>query len=277
MNLLVSRTLVSSTLSLSMALVTGMAGAGSPDILGIRAGMSAADAYSAVKATDATHRVAVQQISIPELLGDKLAVFKMQPETQDTSNVFYVNLTLPPNPQAVWQVYHQLGQLHVTRQQALDSLLNKYGAKFRTRSPFTATSSVGTFRWIYDEQGNLSDMPMSQENTCTQTNAVMDTLGSTAAGGVQPGEGVFRFGQDVQLRRISPVYDPATLPQCQHLVWIDAQIQGNDLTWTITVTITDYDLQHRSGIALYGFLNDLATKQQNKEINQAEHTAIPKL
>ena len=137
---------------------------------------------------------------------------------------------------------------------------------------------MGTFRWIYDEQGNLSDMPLSQENTCTQTNAVMDTLGSTAAGGVQSGAGVLRSAQpDVQLRRISPVYDPATLPQCQHLVWIDAQIQGNDLTWTITITITDYDLQHRSGMALFGFLNTLATKQQNQEINQAKHTAVPKL
>jgi hypothetical protein len=60
-------------------------------------------------------------------------------------------------------------------------------------------------------------------------------------------------------------------------VWIDAQIQGNDLTWTITVTITDYDLRHCSGIALFGFLNGLATKQQNQEINQARHTAVPKL
>lgn len=273
MNLLVSRTLVSSALCFSMALVTGVASAGSPDILGVRMGMSAADAYNAVKAADVTHRVAVGQIAIPELLGDKTAVFKMQPDTQDTANVFYVNLTLPPNPQVVWQVYHQLGQLHVTRQQALDSLLNKYGAKYRSRVPFTATSSVGTFRWIYDEQGNLSDMPFSQEAKCLQTNGLMDPLG-VAGGGV----GVMRASPPaVQLRQIPPIFDPATLPECQHLVWIEATIQGNDLTWTITITVTDWDLEHRNAIALDNFFNALATKQQNREINQAQHTAVPKL
>jgi hypothetical protein len=120
-------------------------------------------------------------------------------------------------------------------------------------------------------------MPFSQEAICTQTNGVMDTLGVPAVGPVS-GDNVYRSAQaDVQLRRISPAFDPATLPQCQHLVWVEAQLQGVDLTWTITVTITDYDLQHRAGVALYQFFNGLATKQQNENVNQAEHTAVPKL
>ena len=261
---------------LSATLLTGIAGAAPPDVLGITMGMSAADAYIAVKAVDAGHRVSTGQFRIPELLGDKLAVYSFAPDTKDPSNNFYVNLTLPPSPQRVWQVYHQLGQLHVTQQQALASLTNKFGAKYRSRLPFTPTSSVGTFRWIYDEQGNLSDMPFSQEATCQQTNGVMNPLGAPVAGG--PVAGILGSAQpDLQLRQVPHPYDPATYPQCQHLVWVEATIQGIGLTWTITVVITDYDLEHRSSIALIGFFNDLATKQQNKELNQAEHTAVPKI
>jgi hypothetical protein len=274
MNLLVSRALVSSGFGLFTVLLTGVAAAGSPDILGVTMGMPVADAYNAVKAADATHRVGVSQITIPELLGDKPAVYRLAPDTRDPSNTFYVNTTLPPNPQVVWQVYHQLAQLHVTQEQALASLTNKYGAKYRSRLPFTPTSSVGTFRWIYDEQGNLSDMPFSQEAKCLQTNGVMDPLG--VLGNYQPG--VIRSAQpDVQLRQIPPIYDPATLPQCQHLVWVEATIQGNGLVWTITITITDWDIEHRYAIALDNYFNGLATKRQNQEINQAEHTAVPKL
>jgi hypothetical protein len=67
------------------------------------------------------------------------------------------------------------------------------------------------------------------------------------------------------------------LPQCQHLVWVEATIQGNALLWTITVTITDWDLEHRYAIALDNFFNAIATKRQNQELDQAQHTAVPKL
>ena len=276
MNYPVPRRLIIGALLITGVAVSGSARAAPPDVLGVTMGMSAADAYNAVKAADLTHRVTVGQFRIPELLGDKLAVYSFAPDTKDPSNNFYVNLTLPPSPQRVWQVYHQLGQLHVTQQQALASLTNKFGAKYRSRLPFTPTSSVGTFRWIYDEQGNLSDMPFSQEATCQQTNGVMNPLGAPVAGG--PVAGILGSAQpDLQLRQVPHPYDPATYPQCQHLVWVEATIQGIGLTWTITVVITDYDLEHRSSIALITFFNDLATKQQNKEINQAEHTAVPKI
>ena len=202
MNPIVSRMLVSSGLCLSMTFLTAVAVAGSPDILGVTMGMPVADAYNAVKAADATHRVGAAQVAIPEMLGDKAAVYKLMPDTRDVSNVFYVNVTLPPNPQVVWQVYHQLGQLHVTQAQALASLTDKYGAKYRSRVPFTPTSSVGTFRWIYDEQGRLSDMPFSQEAKCEHIQGLMDPLGVMGNG--QPG--VMRSAQsDVQLDRKSVV------------------------------------------------------------------------
>jgi hypothetical protein len=257
--------------------VPGVASAGVPDALGVTTGMPAGDAYNAIKAVDVTHRVAVQQISIPELLGDRAAVYKMGPDTSDPQNVFYANLTLPPNPQVVWQVYHYVGQLHVTQEQALASLTNKFGAKYRSRTPITPTSGSGTLRWIYDEQGKLSDMPFSQEAKCTPTTAPMNPLEARYNGAATPGPAMRSSQPDVQVRRIPPVYDPVTLPECQHLVWVDATIQGSGLIWSIAVTISDYDLEHRNAIPLINFLNAIATKQQNRELEKAEQTAVPKL
>jgi len=254
-----------------------IARAGAPDVLGVTVGMAPGDAYNAVRAVDVNHRVALQQIAIPELLGDKTAVYKMGPDTGDTQNAFYVNLTLPPNPQVVWQVYHYVGQLHVTQEQALASLTSKFGAKYRSRMPITPTMGSGTLRWIYDEKGNLSDMPFSQEAKCMPTAVPMNPLEARYNGAVTPGPAMRSNQPDVQVRRIPPVYNPDTLPECQHLVWVDATIQGNGLLWGISVTISDYDLEHRNAIPLVNFLNGLATKQQNKELDQAQHTAVPKL
>jgi hypothetical protein len=275
MNLSVLRYLSRGGLLPAVVLAAGVASAAPPNVLGVSTGMSASDTYNAVKAADVQHRVALEQMAIPQLLGEKTAVYKMGPDTADPLNVFYVNLTLPPSPQVVWQVYHQLGQLHVTQEQALASLTNKYGAKYRSRLPVSPTG--GTLHWIYDEQGNLSDMPFSQEAKCLQTNGLMNPFGAQSAGAVAPGTRV-RFTQPTgQVRQIPPVFNPATLPECQHLVWVEATVQGIGLTWTITVTITDWDLEHRSSIASINFLNALATKQQKKELDQAEHTAVPTL
>ena len=277
MNLISPRNVAVAAFLLATTSLPGIASAGSADVLGVTMGMSAADAYNAVKAVDVQHRVALEQMLIPVLLGDKPVVYKMGPDTADPQNAFYVNLTLPPSPQVVWQAYHFVGQLHVTQEQALASLTNKYGAKYRTRTPITPTMGSGTLRWIYDEQGRLSDMPFSQEAKCLQTNGLMDPFGAQTAGAVAPGIRV-RFTQDNgQIRRIPPVFDPATLPECQHLVWVEAAISGNGLLWNIAVTITDWDLEHRSSIASINFLNGLAAKEQSQQLDKAEHTAVPKL
>ena len=275
MNRISPRDFANAALVVTVMSCSGIASAGSPDVLGVTMGMSAGDAYNAVKAVDVQHRVALEQIAIPVLLADKTAVYKMGPDTADPQNVFYVNLTLPPNPQVVWQVYHFLGQLHVTQEQALASLTSKFGAKYRSRLPVSPTG--GTLHWIYDEQGNLSDMPFSQEAKCLQTNGLMNPFGAQTAGAVAPGPRVNFTQPNGQIRQIPPVFNPATLPECQHLVWVEATIQGIGLIWSITVTITDYDLEHRSAIASINVLNALATKQQNKELNPAEHTAVPSL
>ena len=277
MNHLLPCKAAAAALLLAVTSYAGIARAGAPDVLGVTTGMSPGDAYNAVKAADVTHRVALQQIAIPELLGDKAAVFKMGPDTLDPINVFYVNLTLPPNPQVVWQVYHFVGQLHVTQEQALASLTNKFGARYRTRTPITPTMGSGTLRWIYDEQGNLSDMPFSREAKCTQTITPWNPLQAQYNGPATPGPPMRSTLPDVQIRQIPAVFNPDTLPECQHLVWVDAAISGNGLLWNIGITISNYDLEHRNAIPLVNFLNGLAMKEQNKELDQARHTAVPKL
>lgn len=240
------------------------------EVLGIYIGMSPADAYNAVKAADLGHRVTVGQVRIPELLGDKTAVYMMSFDTVDANDMMYVDITLPPNAQQVWEVHHTLGNLHVTHEQAVASLLNKYGAKYRSRAP-------DTFLWIFDEQGNLLDLPNSDAGTCqSQTMAAMNPLG-TQLNGVANATVVSSRSPDIQFREVPHLWDPATFPQCQHLVWVAASIGGSGLNWAISVTISDYGLEHRSSTALINFFNGLANKEQKKEINKAEHNEVPKI
>ena len=269
MNHSVSQSLRSCALALSCAFAAGVVPAAQPDALGITIGMSAADAYNALKVADAGHRVKVDQMRIPELLGGKAAVYLMSPDTQTSNDNAWVNITLPPNPQQVWEVHHQIGDIHVTREQAEASLLSKYGANPRSRS-------AGVYLWFYDEQGNLLNLSQSDFSNCSQTIGPLDVLGA-AVNGSASGTTRSSTQSDVQMRQVPHLWDPSTFPQCQHVVWVQATLVGSGLIWQITVTISDYGLQHRSSAALIAFLNNLATQQQNKEINQAERTAVPKL
>jgi hypothetical protein len=86
--------------------------------------MSPGDAYNAIRAFDSVHRVRIGQVAIPQLLGAKPAVYAMAPETENSIvDDLYVNLTLPPNPQQVWQIHRTLNGIPNTLEQITASLL----------------------------------------------------------------------------------------------------------------------------------------------------------
>jgi hypothetical protein len=111
---------------LALGLGAGAASAAAPDIVGIQAGMSPGDAYNAIRAFDTAHRVKMGQVAIPQLLGAKPAVYAMAPETENSiKDDLYVNLTLPPNPQQVWQIHRAISGIPNTLEQIVASLLQR--------------------------------------------------------------------------------------------------------------------------------------------------------
>src|ERR1700681_1688986 len=102
-------------------------GSALPDILGIRTGMTAQQAYDLLKGIDPGHTVVVEQWTIPQLYADKPIIFSMNPATTGADNQIMVSITLPPNPQVVWRVHRSIGRFTSTKPNVLKTLFDKYG------------------------------------------------------------------------------------------------------------------------------------------------------
>src|SRR5271169_3859478 len=129
-----------------------------PDILGIRVGITAQEAYTLLQNIDPAHRVTVGQVPIPALLSDKAAVYAMAPESLNTGGdgTITISISLPPNPQQVFQVHRVLVQsIHTTADQIIASLRQKYGPE-SYQNPGSTPTNPNMF-WLFDKQGNLAN------------------------------------------------------------------------------------------------------------------------
>src|ERR1700736_2782284 len=124
-----------------------------PDILGVRTGIPAKQAYDLLKAIDPGHTVGLEQWTIPHLYSDKRIVFSMNPATTDPDNQIIVSITLPQNPQVVWQVHRSIGRFTSTKPNVLNSLFQKYGTPWNPNPGQPVNSDVGDLYWFFDEQG----------------------------------------------------------------------------------------------------------------------------
>jgi hypothetical protein len=259
--------LAKSSLVAWLGLVATLATAAPPDILGIRAGMSPGEAYQAVQAFDPTHRVVVDQVAIPQLLGDKPAAFLLGPENVDANkDMLVVSLTLPPSPQKVWQVRRQITGITSTKDRLVASLFEKYGTN-------VASQLYGNYSWVFTEQGQPANLSPQDFKACQYVAAPATELDLPNLG---PRNEVIT-GKPPLLHGIPPVLDPAKSPQCQGLVWVNASITGETPNLALNLQISDFTLQNRSTFALMDFFNGIAAKEQQKSTESAEHAALPKL
>ena len=256
----------------ALAAVLGLHAAGtaaaSPDILGIRAGMSPGEAYQAVQAFDPTHRVLVYQVAIPQLLGAKTAAFQFGPENVDVNkDLLIVNLTMPPNAQQVWQVRRTISGINSTRDRVIATVLEKYGAN-------PASQLMGNYSWAFNEQGQPLNLSPQDVKTCQHVAVPVTVIDLPLQG--PPRSEVVTAGVPV-MQNIPTALDPAKSPQCQGLVWVNAVITGEPPNVSLAVQISDFSLQNRTSYALMSFFNGAAAKQQQKATEAAEHSALPKL
>jgi hypothetical protein len=255
-------------------LPTSAASSKLPDILGIYTGMSAQDAYALIMAHDSLKRVKVGQVAIPELLGDKPAIYAMAPDTLDDQDELYTNLTFPPNAQQVWEVHRVLSGIPTTKEQIIASLRQKYGPENKI------SANADSLLWIYDERGGLSTLSPADLNTCSQTLGSVILL-NVPITGPDPGISVLH-GSATILTTIPPFWDPVKFPQCQSQIWVRAIIVGRTVAgihpnYELDILISDYALQRRSAFVLNDFYKNLADKQQQQDLNKAKQQPLPKL
>jgi hypothetical protein len=133
-----------------------------PDFVGIHLGMPLDQAKAAMeKAYPAG--IDVLQISYGPGGGSLKAVYMLRTKNTDGGRLggtMEVDLTLPPNPQVVWQVLRSAPQPSVNRSVFLPTLRQKYGKEslaidYSTRGPTTNDNTMQEMYWVMDEQGRL--------------------------------------------------------------------------------------------------------------------------
>jgi hypothetical protein len=258
-------------------------GAGGPDILGVRTGMSPEQVYAALKNIDVTHRVTVAQAAIPALLGDKTAVYAMAPESRNAGGeeTMSVWISLPPNAQQVWSVQRQFNNsIHTTLEQIVDSLRQKYGPEtFARMNP----NSPDMF-WIYDEKGRLADPTIGKHIQKDCANYGLQSISINGLPG-PPASLVLGATQSAPFAVQGPiqmgVYDPTQHLDCQGWIQIHAYASGGFLDHgvfndSLFVSITDFGIQKRAIYALNQVLTGAADKQLQQDLNKAKQQAVPK-
>lgn len=118
-----------------------------PDIVGIRPGISAQEAYNLLKARNASIKIGVGQSQVPGL-GDKPIVNVISAEVLDARapEIITLWLTLPPARQVVYAIGRRLQyppDKPLLRENVINSLRQKYGQE---------ASFAQQLIWVYDRQ-----------------------------------------------------------------------------------------------------------------------------
>jgi hypothetical protein len=161
--------------------------AGPPDILGVQLGMPARDAHAKLQAQLPKNKIAVDSTNLPTIDKPVIVSFGSTPSEQLMMGMegdqVRVNVTLPPNKQAVWRIdrQHYFPDKGIPKTTLLASLREKYGKETLTNvqqgKPATDDNHILNLLWLFDEQGRPAPLPSSPGLTNTLTLASCISLG----------------------------------------------------------------------------------------------------
>ena len=144
-----------------------------PDILGVQLGMPARDAHAKLQAQIPKNKIQVMSDNLPTIDKPVIKSFSSAPAGaimmgQEGDQVS-VDVTLPPNKQAVWRVIrqHDFANKGIPKTTLLASLREKYGKETLTNvnqnKPPTDDSQIQNLLWLFDEQGRPAPLPFKPQ------------------------------------------------------------------------------------------------------------------
>ena len=233
-----------------------------PDIIGIRPGMSAQEAYNALKARHAGIKIGVGQFQL-QRLGDKPIVTQIAAQVVDAAapETITVWLTTPPGKQVVFAVGRVLEydpNSPLLRNKVVESLRQKYGPE--------TDNGTNQVYWAFDEQGKRPDASRMKQMNCMN---------------IAHGSVLVAPPQGSTYNAATPVmYSPEAATPCDSFIKVNAQLDGTgglDQTYVrrITVTIRDLALERRSQEAYQAYLASLANNKSKEELEKAKQRAAP--
>jgi hypothetical protein len=231
-----------------------------PDIIGIRPGMPAQEAYSILKLHYPRAQTGIGQYtdngekSIPVLI----AVYDNAKYPSETVTVW---LTTPPNKQVVVAVGRTMlydGHEPLLRANVLENLRQKYGHEMDS-------TTVVTY-WAFDEQGNRAEALAKSGNCLVHNELVLNPQAP------QPGVATFNA--------MSPLLLPVGRENpCNSLVGVTVRMGGpnNDTNYVsdVSVVISDLALARRSQLAYQAFLKNRDAAKGQDELNKASQRKVP--
>lgn len=120
---------------------------GLPDVAGIRPGMSAQEAYEALKARSNGAKVGIAQTMLPGVSQPVVVLMSLAVLDSSPAETITVMLTYPPEKQVVWGIRRRLlfqpGK-EPTKAAVMKNIREKYGPEI---------NAGGIALWDYDEQG----------------------------------------------------------------------------------------------------------------------------
>ena len=143
--------------------------AGLPDILGIQLGMPAREAHAKLQSQLPKNKIEVQSTNLPTIDKPIITSFVANPAEQISmgmeGDMVSVDVTLPPNKQAVWRVgrRHLFPGKGIPKTTLLASLREKYGketfSNVQQGKRAADDSKIQSLLWLFDEQGRPAALP----------------------------------------------------------------------------------------------------------------------
>lgn len=167
MNLVLS--LLNAHAAILITLAGHAAAEGLPDILRIQLGMPAREAHAKLQGQFPKNNLQVMSTNLPTIEKPVISSFQSLPKQTimmgDEADKVTVDVTLPPNKQAVWLVgrEHFSPDKGIPRKTLLASLREKYGKESRAMAQSgkatTDENQITGLLWLMDEQGRPSTLP----------------------------------------------------------------------------------------------------------------------
>jgi len=175
----------------------------------------------------------------------------------------------PPNKQGAVSIERSLSfqqGKQPTVDTLKDALVQKYGANV------FVVAAPGTLGWIYDEQGQ-SLMPANGKALAR----CAGNISTGAIGGPSPANSALEYGiTGTQTLKLADVTQMMRDP-CRVGVYVLADLNAaGGIVRSLDLKITENSESTRDAIAEQQYLDRVATGQQQQQLDNAQHQAVPK-
>lgn len=260
-----------------IALASYAAAEGLPDVLGIQLGMPAREAHAKLQGQFPKNNLQVMSTNLPTIEKPVIASFQSLPKHAlamgDEGDHVTVDVTLPPNKQAVWRVsrQHSFSDKGIPKKTLLASLREKYGKESRAiasngKEATTDESPIVGLLWLMDEQGR----PATRPPLVGMTDPVSSCQASAEGNGAMLVE--------------SPT--PTTFASADYK-WclsnytaVNAVLMAQylpELYSNMMISVVSLPYARRAGEATMKWKQDIAEGQHKQELEKAKQQEKPKL